>query len=250
MPGTRWPAVDVSVFGGASEFLAPRRARNVADTGGESLEDGIELLYGFSGTANHHAVAAFEAPNAAAGSDIDVVNALLLETLGTADIIFEVGVAAVDDGVSRFEELGQRLHGLLGGTTGRHHDPYRARGLQFVGQILQGSRRNGPFASQAFHGVGTQVGDDHLVTATHQAARHIRAHFSQAHHSQLHRVLLDESYSARSASFMVRGASWLECPVGHVSNFRGLRPCLRFCYRPLKRARVFSLLAPSAYALG
>src|ERR1700751_4152868 len=145
MPGTRWPAVDVSVFGGASEFLAARRARNVADAGSESLEDGIELLYGFSGTANHHAIAAFEAPHAAAGSDIDVVNALLLETLGAADIIFEVGVAAVDDGVSRFEELGESLHGLFGGATGRHHDPHRSRGLQFVGQILQGSGRHGAF---------------------------------------------------------------------------------------------------------
>jgi len=48
---------------------------------------------------------------------------------------------------------------------------------------------------------------------------------------------------------MARGASRLECLVGHF-EFSGTYACCRFCCRPLKRARVFSSFAPSAYALG
>ena len=69
--------------------------------GAKRFEDGIKSLYGFVRSADHHAVAALQAPDAAAGSDIDVVNAFDFKFLGAANVIFEIRVAAVDNGVAR-----------------------------------------------------------------------------------------------------------------------------------------------------
>ena len=46
--------------------------------GSQCFENRIELLHGFFRAANHHAVAAIESPDAAAGADIHVVNAFVL----------------------------------------------------------------------------------------------------------------------------------------------------------------------------
>ena len=46
--------------------------------GARVLKIGSSLLHDFLGAANHHAVAALQAPDAAAGADVDVVNAFLL----------------------------------------------------------------------------------------------------------------------------------------------------------------------------
>src|ERR1019366_9539775 len=77
MSGTRWPAMNVALFGGARYFVAARCPGNIAGSGGERFEDSIELLHSFLGAANHHAITAVQAPDAAAGADIHVVNAFL-----------------------------------------------------------------------------------------------------------------------------------------------------------------------------
>ena len=50
--------------------------------------------------ADHHAIAALEAPDAARGADIDIVHAFLAQGLGTADVVLVEAVAAVDDDVA------------------------------------------------------------------------------------------------------------------------------------------------------
>ena len=46
--------------------------------------------------ADHFAVAALESPNAAAGANVDVVNALGQEVFRAADVVDVVRIAAVD----------------------------------------------------------------------------------------------------------------------------------------------------------
>jgi hypothetical protein len=53
--------------------------------------------------ADHHAVADLQAPDAAGGPDVDVVDALRVEVAGAADVVVPVGVPAVDDGVALLE---------------------------------------------------------------------------------------------------------------------------------------------------
>src|SRR4029077_8955968 len=76
MPGAVWPTVQIAEFGGAVEFLTSRRSRNVARTGRQRLEDRIEALDYLLLAADHHAVAAIQAPDAAARTDVHVVDPL------------------------------------------------------------------------------------------------------------------------------------------------------------------------------
>ena len=99
VPGAGGPAVEVAVLGGAADLLAAGRAGDVAAARGERLEDRIEALHRVRVAADHHAVAALEPPDAAAGADVDVVDALRPQVVLPADVVDVVGVAAVDQDV-------------------------------------------------------------------------------------------------------------------------------------------------------
>src|SRR5262249_11658378 len=71
MAGTGRAAVKIAEFCRASEFFPAGRARNVSCTGRESLENGVKTLYRLFRPADHHAVTALQAPDAAAGTDVD-----------------------------------------------------------------------------------------------------------------------------------------------------------------------------------
>ena len=77
--GAGGAAVDIAFFGGAGQLVAARGAGNVAASGSQRFEDRIELLHHFVRAADHHAVAAVESPDAAAGADVDVVDSFFAE---------------------------------------------------------------------------------------------------------------------------------------------------------------------------
>ena len=68
-------AVQVAVFGGAAAF-ATRRALDRAAARRERLEDRIEPRHDLGVAADHHAVAALEAVDAAARAGVDVAELL------------------------------------------------------------------------------------------------------------------------------------------------------------------------------
>src|SRR5215472_13414335 len=88
-------------------------------------------------TAYHETVTALETPHAATGSGVDTMDAQRLEALGAVDIIAVVGVASVNEDVSRLEALRQiilhRIH-----HTGGHHEPNRARLRQLADEVVEG----------------------------------------------------------------------------------------------------------------
>ncbi len=93
-------AVEIAFFGGAACFLASRSTRSVSASRSERFENGIEMADGVVFAADHLAIAALQSPHAAAGADINIVNALFRKLLGAANIIDVIGVATIDDDVA------------------------------------------------------------------------------------------------------------------------------------------------------
>src|SRR5262249_6800015 len=87
VPGAALAAVQVPLLGGAPGLLAAGRARDRSAPGGEGLEDGVEARDRGLGAADHQAVPALEAPHAAAGAGVDVVDAAGGQRLGAPDVV-------------------------------------------------------------------------------------------------------------------------------------------------------------------
>src|SRR5262249_2825299 len=101
--GAGGPAVQVTLLGGAADLLAAGGARDVARAGRQGLEDRVEPPDRLLRAADHQAVAAFQAPDAAARPHVHVVNPTGREFPGAADVVHVVGVAPVDEGVPLLE---------------------------------------------------------------------------------------------------------------------------------------------------
>src|SRR6185312_15110147 len=108
MPCTGRSAMQVTSLGRSAGLLAPRCAWNVAAPRRESGENRVEMPHRLRLAADHHAIAALKAPDAAAGADIDIVDALGHELLGSPDIVDVIGIAAVDYDVAALE-MGQQV---------------------------------------------------------------------------------------------------------------------------------------------
>src|ERR1700722_13134849 len=67
VPGAGRAAVEVAVFGGSDGFFSAGSAIHVAATRRERFENGVEVFDDIVFAADHLAIAAFEAPNTAAG---------------------------------------------------------------------------------------------------------------------------------------------------------------------------------------
>src|SRR5262245_53721185 len=102
-----WPAMEVPLLGGTG-FLAPRRARDIAQAWSQPGKDWIEMLDHLLLAADHHAVPALQSPDAAARAHVYVVDPLRREFLGAPDIVNVIGIAAVDQYVLCLK-MGQKL---------------------------------------------------------------------------------------------------------------------------------------------
>src|ERR1051325_3582244 len=89
--------VDVALLDPGIAALAAFGARDVAGTRRQRLEDGIEPGDDLLGAADHHAIAALDAPDAARSADVEIMDAAHLQCLATADVVLPEGVAAIDD---------------------------------------------------------------------------------------------------------------------------------------------------------
>ena len=87
------------MFGGAVLVLSSRRARHLTHAGCQRREDRIEMLNHLLGTANHHAVPAFQPPDTAARPDVDVGDTLDGEFFRAPNIVYVIGVSPVDENV-------------------------------------------------------------------------------------------------------------------------------------------------------
>src|SRR5438067_9250570 len=118
--------IEIALFDPRIAAHAPRRFGNRAAARRQRCEDRVEMVGGLSVAADHHAIAAFEAPDAAARSDIEVADALGIEQLGVSDVIMEKGIAAIDQGVAGLEKTGELKDRAMRYCASRQHDRNRA----------------------------------------------------------------------------------------------------------------------------
>src|SRR5207302_7830651 len=188
VPRARGAAVKIAFLGRAAELFAPRSAGNVAAPGSERLENRVEASDRVLLAADHHAVAALEPPDAAAGADVQVVNALLTDSFRASHVVFVEGIAAVDDGVARFHQARERRDHLLGRVARGHHHPGRARLAQLTDEVFEGIGAGGSLRDQLPDAGGIPSVNDALLPASEQAPHHVAAHSSQTYHSELHGI--------------------------------------------------------------
>src|SRR5262249_46960321 len=84
VPRAAGPAVEVALPGSTGPSSS-RRAECGPHPGGQRCEDRVEVAHDVRLAADHQAVAALPAPDAAAGADVDVMDPPPLQRLGTAD---------------------------------------------------------------------------------------------------------------------------------------------------------------------
>src|SRR5205807_7107475 len=92
--------VDIALLDTRVASLAAGRARDVSDAGRQCLEDRIEPVHHRLVAADHHTVAAFDAPDAAAGADVEIMQAFCLQRRAAANVVLPERVAAIDDDVA------------------------------------------------------------------------------------------------------------------------------------------------------
>src|SRR5262249_23491960 len=130
-------AVEIALLSCSANLFPARSARNVADARSKRFEDWIEMLDCIFGAADHHAVSAVNAPDAATGADIDVVDATAFQFQRPPNIVFVVRVAAVNDDVAGLEALSESINRLLGGIARRDHDPGCTRLFELADKIIE-----------------------------------------------------------------------------------------------------------------
>src|SRR5262245_22864965 len=93
------PAMQIALLSRAADVFAPRGAGDVARSRSECRKNWIEMLDHAVFPADHHAIAALQAPYTAAGPDIDVVDSSRCQFPGPADVVDVIGIAAIDQDV-------------------------------------------------------------------------------------------------------------------------------------------------------
>ena len=70
-------------------------------------EDRVEAIDHRLVAADHHAIATVDSPDAAAGADVDIMNAAFLQRLAAPYVVLPERVAAIDDDVAGLHQLRQ-----------------------------------------------------------------------------------------------------------------------------------------------
>src|SRR6202035_2760868 len=79
--------VDIALLDAGVASLAPAGARDVADPRRQRREDRIEAVDHGLVAADHHAIAAIDAPYAAGRADVDVMDAAFLQGFAAAHVV-------------------------------------------------------------------------------------------------------------------------------------------------------------------
>ncbi len=136
--------------------------------------------------ADHHAIAAVDAPDAAGGADVDVMDAVLPERLAAANVVLPERIAAVDDDVAALHQLRQRIDRRFRDLARRQHHPCGPRLRKLLDNILQPACADRAVGCDRCDGLWILVIDDGRVSVLHQPADDVAAHPAQADHAELH----------------------------------------------------------------
>src|ERR1700688_889373 len=104
MPSADRTGVDVTLLDPLITPLASAGARDVADARRQRREDRVEAIDHRFVAADHHAIAALDAPDAAGGADIDVMDATLFQDLAAPHVVLPECIATIDDDVATIHQ--------------------------------------------------------------------------------------------------------------------------------------------------
>ena len=197
-------AVQITPLGRRRVAFAAGRAFDITPARSQCRENGIQVFHGLFFAPDHHAVAALQTKDAAAGAHIHIVDAIRLQAFAADDVVLVTGIAAVDDDVVALHPLHQRVDGLVYHGR-RHHDPGRPRPGQFGDEVVHIGGADGTFLLHCLDRIRAHIEDHALVPRAHQSPHHVGAHAPQTNHTQLHRCLssLVSRMACRTASFNV-----------------------------------------------
>src|SRR5260370_19894298 len=136
MTGAVWPAVQITLLGGAVNLVAADGVGNVAHAGGKRRENGVEALDRLGLAANDHAITSLQAPDASAGAHIHVVDLLGSEVLCPPDIVHIIRVSPVDEDVPCLE-AGQKVSDGIVNNRCRNHQPNSSWRCEFLHQLRE-----------------------------------------------------------------------------------------------------------------
>src|SRR6185437_2467000 len=114
MAGTARAAMHVALLRAWIAAVASGGALDVADAGRERGKNRIEAVDGGFVAADHQAIAALEAPDAAAGANVEIMNAFRLERAGAAHVVLVERVAAIDHDIAGLEHLAELSDRIVG----------------------------------------------------------------------------------------------------------------------------------------
>ena len=179
--------MQISLFRRAANPLAAGSARRVAAARRECLENGIEAFHHRCFPANHLAIAAFEAPHTATGAHVAIVNPFCGKLFRATDVVNVIGISSVDHHIVFLELANQIVQRGVHHRRG-HHQPNRARLLQFSYKIIERQSPRCAFRGKLFHRFGAAVVHHAFVAALLHTPHHVGTHPAQPDHPQLHRV--------------------------------------------------------------
>src|SRR6185503_398394 len=167
--GAALAAVQIAVRGGAAAL------RRLGAPGRKRREQRREPRRGGCVAADHEAVAVLAAEHSAADTDVEVVQAARAERGRAADVVDEMRVAAVDQGVAGGEPRRERVDDAVDGS-GRDHDPDRARRSEQADELFERRGDGEALTAQRLRVGAVPRITDALVTGLEPPPRHVRAH--------------------------------------------------------------------------
>jgi hypothetical protein len=134
----------------------------------------------------HETIAIFQAPDTAASTSIDEIDAMLLQLCATPHTVMKVGVPTVNYYVAFGEIFSKHLDRIVNRLASRDHYPNNARGGKTRRQVGQISRPDSSEPHSLFDSVQTTVVYNQSVSPFYKALRHIAAHAAESNHGELH----------------------------------------------------------------
>src|ERR1700730_14338156 len=114
------------------------------------------------------------------------MDAALLQRLAATHVVLPEGIAAIDDDVAAFHQLGQRVDRGFRDLAGRQHHPGGSRLLELPDKIVKRARAERAVGSNGCDRLRILVVNDGGVSVFHQPADYIAAHPTEADHAELH----------------------------------------------------------------
>ena len=100
MPRARRAGVQIAFLGGGLAVFTTGCFVYAAYARGQRFENRIEFSDRLFVAAYHHAIAALQSPDTAAGADIDIAYAFFLQRLSAAHIVLKIAITAVNQNVT------------------------------------------------------------------------------------------------------------------------------------------------------